>query len=151
MNSANYVLSKYHSPFRGYINLACRPQVISRISHLALCELNLALYLYADEMRGEAIVLVDEMNSSADHKLTVFTEALQLPAHERAAYVERACNGDVELRRAVEALLQEYDLVGDFMEESPHAPRMRSCVPPSRNCWQPNATPSSFLLKVPHP
>src|SRR5580698_7669267 len=62
------------------------------------------------------------MNGSADHKLTVFTEALQLPAHERAAYLERACGGDVELRHAVEALLQEYDQVGDFLEKSPNAP-----------------------------
>ena len=41
------------------------------------------------------------MNGSADYKLTVFTEALQLPAHEGAAYLERACGGDLELRRAV--------------------------------------------------
>jgi serine/threonine protein kinase/tetratricopeptide (TPR) repeat protein len=60
------------------------------------------------------------MNDSADHKLTVFTEALQLPEHERAAYLERACGGDMELRRAVEALLQEHRLVGDFLEKSPH-------------------------------
>src|SRR6267378_6095669 len=62
------------------------------------------------------------MNGSADHKLTVFAEALQLPAHERAAYLERACGGDEELRRAVEALLQEYDQIGDFLEKSPSAP-----------------------------
>ena len=61
-----------------------------------------------------------EMNGSDDHKLTVFTEALHLPAHERAAYLERACEGDVELRRAVEALLQEYNQIGDFLEKSPH-------------------------------
>ena len=30
------------------------------------------------------------MNGSANRKLTVFSEALQLPAHERAAYAERA-------------------------------------------------------------
>src|SRR5882672_11201203 len=72
---------------------------------------------------GEAIILVDQMNGSADHKLTVFTEALQLAEQQRAAYLERACGGDVELRRAVEALLQEYDQVGDFLEKSPNAPK----------------------------
>jgi serine/threonine protein kinase len=66
------------------------------------------------------------MNGSADHKLTVFTEALQLPAHKRAAYLERACGDDVELRHAVEALLQEYDQVGDFLEKSPNAPRTQA-------------------------
>jgi serine/threonine protein kinase/tetratricopeptide (TPR) repeat protein len=63
-----------------------------------------------------------EMNDSSDHKLRVFTEALGLPAHERAAYLERACARNVELRRAVEALLQEYNQVGDFLEKSPNAP-----------------------------
>src|SRR5882724_3189380 len=69
---------------------------------------------------GKATILMGEMNGSADHKLTVFTEALQLPAHERAAYLERACGGDLELRHAVEALLQEHSQVGDFLEKSPN-------------------------------
>src|SRR5882724_10871748 len=75
---------------------------------------------------SEAIILVDEMNGSADHKMAVFTEALQLPAHERAAYLERACGDDPELRRAVEALLQEHSQVGDFLEKSPFAQRTKS-------------------------
>lgn len=54
--------------------------------------------------------------------MAVFTEALQLPAHERAAYLERACGGDPELRRAVEALLREYDHLGDFLEKTPNTP-----------------------------
>ena len=77
-------------------------------------------------MGGEAIILADEMNGSADHKIAVFTEALQLPEHERAAYLERACAGEVELRFAVEALLQEHDQVGDFLEKSPNAPRAKA-------------------------
>src|SRR5882672_10555046 len=75
---------------------------------------------------GEAIILVDEMNGSADHKITVFTGALRLPDHERASYLERACGDDVELRRAVEALLQEYDQLGDFLETSPNAPMTKA-------------------------
>src|SRR5260221_12936728 len=71
---------------------------------------------------GEAIILVDEMNGSADHIIAVFTEALQFQGHERVAYLERTCGGDPELRRAVEALLQEYDQVGDFLEKSPNSP-----------------------------
>ena len=63
------------------------------------------------------------MNGSDDPKLAVFTEALQLPAHERAAYLERTCGGDVELRHAVEALLREYNQVGDFLEKSANTSR----------------------------
>ena len=62
------------------------------------------------------------MNGSADHKAAVFTEALQLPEDERAAYLERACGGDVELRRGVEALLKEHSKIGDFLEKSPSIP-----------------------------
>jgi serine/threonine protein kinase len=74
---------------------------------------------------GEATVLVDEMNGSADHKIAVFTEALRFQGHERVAYLDRACGRDVELRRSVEALLEEYDQVGDFLEESPNSPRKK--------------------------
>jgi len=59
------------------------------------------------------------MNDSPDRKVAVFTEALQFPADERAAYLERACGLDAELRRQVEALLRTHDQVGDFLEEPP--------------------------------
>jgi serine/threonine protein kinase len=60
------------------------------------------------------------MNEAADHDVEVFTEALKLPPGERAAYLERACGNDVELRQRVEALLEGHDRVGDFLEHSPH-------------------------------
>lgn len=60
------------------------------------------------------------MNDAPDREVAVFTEALQLPASERAAFLERACGGDSELRRKVEALLKGHDRVGDFLEHSPH-------------------------------
>src|ERR1700722_17954486 len=66
------------------------------------------------------------MSGSDNHKITVFTEALQFQGPERAAYLERACGGDVELRRAVEALLQEYDQLGDFLETSPNTPSTKA-------------------------
>jgi eukaryotic-like serine/threonine-protein kinase len=74
----------------------------------------------------ETIIVVDEMNGSADHKIVVFTEALRFQDHERAEYLDRACGGDVELRRSVEALLREHDQVGDFLEESPNAARAKT-------------------------
>src|SRR6185503_15715579 len=56
------------------------------------------------------------MNDSPNRKVTVFTEALELSGIERAAFLERACGGDVELRRQVELLLQAHDQSGDFLE-----------------------------------
>jgi hypothetical protein len=58
------------------------------------------------------------MNDAPDRDVTVFTEALELPVGERGAYLERACGGDIELRRRVEALLAGHDDVGDFLEDS---------------------------------
>jgi eukaryotic-like serine/threonine-protein kinase len=59
------------------------------------------------------------MNDSPDRDVAVFTEALQLPAGERAAYLARVCGGDGELRRKVEALLEGHDRLGDFLEQFP--------------------------------
>ncbi len=43
-------------------------------------------------------------------------EALDLPAVERAAFLERSCGGD-ELRHEVETLLEREDHLGDFLAE----------------------------------
>src|SRR5688572_1090470 len=56
------------------------------------------------------------MNDPANRKVAVFTEALELAVAERAAFLERACGNDVELRRQVELLLQAHDQSGDFLE-----------------------------------
>jgi len=58
------------------------------------------------------------MNDSPNRDVAIFTEGVQLPADERAAYLARACGGDAELRQKVEALLHTYDHVGDFLEAS---------------------------------
>jgi eukaryotic-like serine/threonine-protein kinase len=59
------------------------------------------------------------MNGLPNRDIVIFTEAVQLPANERAAYLARACAGDAELRQKVEALLRTHDHVGDFLETSP--------------------------------
>ncbi len=57
--------------------------------------------------------------SNAPHRdVAVFTEALRLPADERAAFVEQACGGDEELRQKVHGLLDAHHQVGDFLEHS---------------------------------
>src|SRR5580658_7171598 len=59
------------------------------------------------------------MNDLPNRDVVIFTEAVQLPADERAAYLASACGGGAELRQKVEALLHTHDHVGDFLEASP--------------------------------
>jgi len=59
------------------------------------------------------------MKDDSDPELSVFTEALKLPAQERPAFLQRACGGDEALRSKVEALLKAHEHVGDFLEEPP--------------------------------
>src|SRR5262245_36502559 len=66
------------------------------------------------------------MNGSANRDVEIFTEALQLPRNERVAYLERACAGDVDLQRKVEALLEANNQVGDFLEDSPQPVSLQS-------------------------
>src|SRR5882672_4118179 len=57
------------------------------------------------------------MNDAPERDVVVFTEALCLPAAERADYLDCACAGDAELRRRVEAILEGYEKSGDFLAE----------------------------------
>jgi eukaryotic-like serine/threonine-protein kinase len=45
----------------------------------------------------------------------LYSETAEVAPEARAAYLEQACAGDVDLRREVESLLVEEDMVGDFM------------------------------------
>ncbi len=49
----------------------------------------------------------------------IFSEALDLPAAERAAFLDRACAGDGALRDRVAALLAGHDEAAGFLEKSP--------------------------------
>src|SRR5437867_11836093 len=46
----------------------------------------------------------------------IFHAALALAPHERAAYLEQACDGDLSLRRAVESLLKSHEETGNFVD-----------------------------------
>ena len=59
------------------------------------------------------------MKDDADHELNIFTEAIRLSLQERAAFLDTACDGDENLRGKVQALLEAYDRVGNFLEEPP--------------------------------
>ena len=51
----------------------------------------------------------------------IFKVAAALPAEERAAYLDAACDGFPEVRAGVEDLLRSHDVRG-FMEAQPAAP-----------------------------
>ena len=46
----------------------------------------------------------------------MFHEALALAPDERPAYLDRASNGDISLRRAVESLLNSHEQTGNFVD-----------------------------------
>ncbi len=52
---------------------------------------------------------MDPMTGKSGRDIEVFTEAVQLPIAERAAFLDRACAGDEDLRRRIEALLRSND------------------------------------------
>lgn len=62
------------------------------------------------------------MSSLPSGEQEIFTAALQLPAAERAPFLEHACGADAHLRQRVEALLAAHREVGDFLEDSPASP-----------------------------
>ena len=47
----------------------------------------------------------------------VFDQAVQVPEQEQSAFLERTCDGDVELRREVESLLKSHASAGSFIDE----------------------------------
>ena len=57
------------------------------------------------------------MNDSRDRDLMLFTEALKLSGAECTAFLDRACEGDVELRRRIEDLLAAHHRAGGFLEQ----------------------------------
>jgi serine/threonine protein kinase/Flp pilus assembly protein TadD len=46
----------------------------------------------------------------------IFNVAVEQPANERAAFLDRSCDGDEALRRKVEVLLKYHDTAGDFIK-----------------------------------
>ena len=59
------------------------------------------------------------MKGDPGREVVVFTEALEVPVQQRAAFLDLVCAGDEILRRKVEALLRAHDRIGNFLEEPP--------------------------------
>ena len=57
------------------------------------------------------------MSVPAKREAEIFTEALRVPVGERRVFLARACEGDEDLFRRVEALLNSHEQIGDFLEE----------------------------------
>jgi hypothetical protein len=76
---------------------------------------------------------------------TIFLAALDIAdLAERTAYVERACSGDAELRRQVEALLAAHARSGSFLdvpalEQLAEAPGAPARPPPATDSFAPDA------------
>src|SRR5689334_25087409 len=56
------------------------------------------------------------MTDPPDREVAVFGVAVQLPAGERAAYLDEACADDAALRQRVEAFLAAHVEAGAFLE-----------------------------------
>src|SRR5690348_7250563 len=48
---------------------------------------------------------------------TLFEQALDFPTNERATFLQQACNGDDELKREVESLLDSHSKAGPFIDD----------------------------------
>jgi eukaryotic-like serine/threonine-protein kinase len=61
---------------------------------------------------------------------TVFEQALDLAMDERGAFLQRACNGDEQLKREVESLLNSHAQAGSFIDDrSQFYPEVDTSVP----------------------
>jgi eukaryotic-like serine/threonine-protein kinase len=58
-------------------------------------------------------MMADQKQSAED----VFSEALDLPPEQRSAYLLKACRTSPELRALVDALLSDYQRMGDFLDD----------------------------------
>src|SRR5262245_51455516 len=62
------------------------------------------------------------MPADAARAKDIFLAASELPQGERAAFLDRACAGDAELRRRVGALLAAHDDAGSFLDRPAEGP-----------------------------
>lgn len=55
-------------------------------------------------------------NSHWENLQEIFHAAIALPVDERAAYLDKVCNGDTDFRSALESLLESHERTGDFVD-----------------------------------
>src|SRR4030095_7420633 len=59
------------------------------------------------------------MNSPPNREVALFSAALEVPAGQRAAYLDEACADDPALRQRLEELLQVHEDAITFLENPP--------------------------------
>src|ERR1035438_2802999 len=59
------------------------------------------------------------MNEPPNREVALFSAALELPASQRAAYLDEACADDPALRLRLEALLRDHEAAGEFLQTPP--------------------------------
>jgi eukaryotic-like serine/threonine-protein kinase len=64
----------------------------------------------------------DAMGQAQESAGAIFGAAIDLPESQRAAFIERACAGDEQLRKRIEALVRAHHSAGAFMENPPRIP-----------------------------
>src|ERR1035438_557056 len=62
------------------------------------------------------------MPQPTEREIEVFNAALELPARERVAYLDKACVGDDALRQHVEELLRASEVAGAFLQRPAQVP-----------------------------
>src|SRR5690348_14897220 len=75
------------------------------------------------------ILRSDLMNRPEKSEVDLFTEAVQLPAEKRSAFLEAACGQDTGLRANVEALLKAHAEANEFLEKGPAEVKARNPLP----------------------
>ena len=63
-----------------------------------------------------------EISKTVDREAAVFGAALRLPSGERAAYLDKACGGDLGLRQRIEELLRASEEAGAFLQNPAAVP-----------------------------
>src|SRR6266566_4939359 len=72
------------------------------------------------------------MDQAEQREEAVFEAALQLPAGQRAAYLDQTCASDANLRRRVDVLLGTFERAGGFMKQPATPERtVRLSLPPT--------------------
>ena len=71
------------------------------------------------------------MSDAEQREEAIFEAALQLPANQRAAFLEKECAGDADLRRQVESLLGAFERAGRFMTQPASPEQARFSLPPT--------------------
>jgi serine/threonine protein kinase/WD40 repeat protein len=79
----------------------------------------LKVALLPSHFRIACQTLTQSMSAPADREVAVLNAALECPAEERAAFLDRACAGEARFRSRIEALIRAHEEGTRFLEPRP--------------------------------